>query len=219
MKIKILLYKPILAILSLSLAGCLVTRQEVRDTVKNEPLTPEQQSKINTDSKYQEVEELSRQLLGRVETLENSQHLLSADKNTVKTESAAEKKALQEKLSIYEESISKLEAQVASLNLKVEALQTDSAEKAKPASGKNTFEVATGEFEKKHWKDAISAFDKYRTTNPTGKHYGEATFKIGASFHELGMKTEAKSFYSEVIEKFPKSDWAKKSKIRLKTLK
>ena len=55
--------------------------------------------------------------------------------------------------------------------------------------------------------------------NPTGKRYAEASFKMGQSFQELGMKTEARSFYSEVLEKFPKSDWAKKANLHLKSLK
>jgi TolA-binding protein len=33
------------------------------------------------------------------------------------------------------------------------------------------------------------------------------------------MKGEAKSFYAEVVEKNPKSEWAKKAEQRLKTLK
>jgi len=200
------------------LSACLITRQEVRDNVKNEP-TPEQQQIINADVKYQEVEELSRQLLGRIEVLENSNRQLNAEKNNVRTEQANEKKALQEKLKIYEESITKLDAQIATLQAKVESLKSDNEAKSKPSSGKNTYEVATADFDKKRWKEAISSFDKYRTANPTGKYYGEATFKIGASFHELGMNSEAKAFYSEVIEKFPKSSWAKKSKQRLKALK
>jgi len=73
--------------------------------------------------------------------------------------------------------------------------------------------------QKKHWKEAIVAYEKYRSTNPTGKRYAEATYKIGASFHELGMKSEAKAFYAEVVEKFPKGEWAKKSNGRLKALK
>jgi TolA-binding protein len=35
----------------------------------------------------------------------------------------------------------------------------------------------------------------------------------------LGMKVEARAFYTEVAEKFPKSSWAKQAKQRLQALK
>jgi len=199
-------------------SGCLVTRDEVRETIKNEPLSPEQQSRINAENKYQDLEDQSRHMLGRIETLENSVNLLSADKNSSRTQEANEKKALHEKLKIYEESIAKLEAQQLSMSQRIEALQAASTKDTK-SSGKGSFEAGDGDFEKKHWKEAITSFDTYRSKYPTGKRYAEATYKIGVSFGELGMKSEAKTFFSEVVDKFPKSEWAKKAKLRLKALK
>lgn len=204
------------------ISGCLVTRQDVRNSVKSEPLTPEQQRRSSSEVRMQEVDEQMRQMNGRIEVLENSMNMLNADKSGSQIERDNERKVLTEKLKIYEETLTKLDQQYLLLSQKVEALQM--ALTAKPSgkaseTDKNSFEQAEDEFGKKKWKEAIVAFEKYRTLNPKGKKYGEATYKIGSSFNELGMKTEAKAFYSEVIEKFPKSDWAKKAQQRLKTMK
>ena len=71
----------------------------------------------------------------------------------------------------------------------------------------------------KKFKDAILAYQKYRDGNPKGRHYGEATFKMGVCFQEMGLKDEAKVFYEEVISKFPGSKDAKKAAVRAKQLK
>lgn len=205
--------------------GCLVTRQQVRETVKSEPLTAEQQRKSTEEVRYQEVDEQMRMLNGRVETLENSMNMLSADKSGSSVDRQNEKRALDEKLKIYEEAIAKLESQNLMLAQKVEAIQISLESKnAKPAKDskrdpKNSFDAAADDFANKQWKEAIVSFEKYRSMNPNGKKYAEATYKMAASFQELGLKTEAKAFYSEVVEKYPKSEWAQKAKQTLKSIK
>ncbi|MBK9294536.1 MAG: tetratricopeptide repeat protein [Oligoflexia bacterium] len=47
----------------------------------------------------------------------------------------------------------------------------------------------------------------------------EATYKIGLCFTELGLKKDAKEFYKDVIEKYPKTSWAKKAKYRISQIK
>ena len=210
--------------LMLSLSGCLVTRQEVRNATKPSSISQEQVAKADLATNYQEADERIRQLNGRIETLENNINILQADKSGLQTESQAEKKLLNEKLKIYEEAISKLEVQLLALSQKVEILQTQnkssSTGKANSNSAQlNSFDSAANEFSKKNWKESIVSFEKYRTLNPKGKRYGEATYKIGYSFQELGMTAESRAFYNEVIEKFPKTDWAQKARDRLKSLK
>ena len=84
---------------------------------------------------------------------------------------------------------------------------------------KDTYDIAKEFFEKKDWKQAILNFQKYRDDNPKGVKLADATYKIGVSFQELGMKDEAKTFYDEVQVKYPKSEEARRAKIRLKGLK
>jgi len=211
-------------------SGCLVTRNQVRESVRRDPVTPEQQQKANNEVRYQELDQQTRELMGRIETLENSVNLINADRSGARLEQANDKKYHDEKLKIYEEAITKLESQYLALAQKMEAMQlaqtqastkSVSANKEAKATGAglSTYDAAEADYSKKRWKEAIVGFEKYRSTNPKGKRYSEATYKIGAAFHELGMKAEARAFYSEVVEKFPKTDWAQKSSQRLKTLK
>jgi len=226
-----------LLLLTSALTGCLVTRQEVREgvagnsasPVRSTPLSTEQQRQTNIEVRSQEIDEQLRALTGRVETVENNVNIMNADKSGSKVEQQNEKKALRDKLAIYEEELGKLQTQQLAIAQQVEALRQgydalaassrESKSSNTKASSKGSFESAEGEYGKKRWKEAIVGFEKYRSANPNGRNYSQATFKIGASFHELGMKAEAKSFYSEVIEKYPKSEWAKKAQARLKTLK
>lgn len=213
-----------------TLSGCLVTRQEVRDSVKSEALTPEQQRRTDNEVRYQELEEQVRVTNGRIETLENTVNILNAAKTGTNMDQQNEKRSIQEKFKIFEEAITKLEAQNAYLQSRIDGLQAAQAASlasatvtAKSSSttgtSKSTFEMADANFAKKKWKEAIVSFEKYRSTYPSGKNYAEATYKIGFSFHELGMKTEAKAFYTEVADKFAKTEWAKKSQQKLRGLK
>jgi len=44
----------------------------------------------------------------------------------------------------------------------------------------------------------------------------EALYKIGMSFESLGMGEDAKGFYQELVEKYPKSPEAKKARKKVK---
>ena len=137
----------IMAVATLFTTGCLVTRQEVRNTVKSDPLTADQQKKANIEIRYQEQEELLRQMNGRIEVLENSMNILSADKSGAHIEHQSDKKALVERLKIYEETLSKLDAQQNILTQKIEALHASAApakssSKSSAEGSKNSFDQA-----------------------------------------------------------------------------
>ena len=77
---------------------------------------------------------------------------------------------------------------------------------------------ATQHFNNKKWEDAILAYEDYRKHNPKGAEYAEATLKIGMCFQNMSLKDDAKVFYKEVVEKFPKSKEASVAKSKLKKL-
>lgn len=223
-----LLKTAIVLMASVSLSACLATRQEIRQGVRSEPPSAEQQSQANNEVRYEELEEQMRKMLGRIETLENNLSQMNAEKTGGRSELISVKKSTDEKLKVFEDAMTKLEKEQLALDQKVEALKVAhaaaaeaAAKESKPTAGgaKKAFEAGEVEFQKKKYKEAIVSFQKYRDTNPTGKHYAEATYKIGVCFHDLGMKAEAKSFYSEVAEKYPHSEWAKKASGKLKSLK
>ncbi len=124
------------------------------------------------------------------------------------------------KIQILQEEIGKLNEQVATLNSEVSALKaSESNEKADRGTKKDYFEIADDHFSKKEWKKAIVSYQKFREANSKHKKFPEATYKIGICFQELGLKEEAKTFFDEVIAKYPNSAEAKKAKAHLKSLK
>jgi len=73
----------------------------------------------------------------------------------------------------------------------------------------------------KQHKKAIVEYSKFSEKFSRSPRAPEALYKIGLSFDALGMKEEAKGFYQELVEKYPKSPEAKKikkpKKVRKKT--
>ena len=104
-------------------------------------------------------------------------------------------------------------------NAAIVAQNTAAQAKAAADAKKSAYEVGQDFFDQKDWKKAILNFQKYRDESPRGKKVSDATYKMGVSFQELGMKDEAKTFFDELISKYPSSNEAKKAKIRLKALK
>jgi tol-pal system protein YbgF len=68
----------------------------------------------------------------------------------------------------------------------------------------------------KQYKAAIVDFSKFSDQFPKSKRIPTSLLKIAQSFDALGMATDAKSFYQELLERFPRSPEARKAKARLK---
>ncbi len=71
-------------------------------------------------------------------------------------------------------------------------------------------------FRLKQFKKAVVEYSKFPEKYTRSAHCPEALFKIGLSFDAMGMKEDAKGFYQELVEKFPKSILAKSARKRLK---
>jgi TolA-binding protein len=217
---------------SLLLTGCLQTRNDVRNSeqrqVMQEQVTTMQRANADTSGRFSDIEEQLRNLNGRVDVVENKQDNNSVGKDL---KSAQEQNVnLSKKVDILQESVTKLENMVFQLNAQVNALNAArsseaaavaaaQADKAAKQARKDGYEIGQESFSKKEWKQAILSYQKYRDESPKGPHFADATYKIGVSFQELGMKEESKTFFDEVVTKFPKSEEARRAKIRLKGLK
>lgn len=209
--------------------GCLKTRNEVSESrqVMQQQTTTMQRATADTGSRVNDLEEQIRYLTGRVEVTENKLGSGNAGVENALKSSQAQNADQNQKIQILQEALSKMENQVFQLTAEVQALKADQAgeraeksAKAAAASVKHDyFEEGQEFFTKKDWKKAILNFQKYRDESPKGKNFAEATYKIGVSFQELGMRDEARTFYDEVTGKYPKSDQARKAKTRLKSLK
>jgi TolA-binding protein len=183
-----------------------------------------QKTNADVSSRFEEAEDQIRFLNGRVEALENQISQTKQESEFVKKSSSETIQSQTQKMSIFQEALTKMELEQDKMRSEMQALksalQSDSAQVAMPAlPSKNTFETAEAFFAKKDFRQAILEYQKYREKFPKGKNVAVATYKMGICFQELGLKEDAKSFYEEVISKSPKSDEAKKSKIRLQKLK
>lgn len=211
------------------LTGCLKTRNDVRETEQRQVMQQQvvtlQRTNADATGRVADLEEQIRELNGRVDVVENKlgqshsgieSALRSSQQQSV--DNNAKIAALQEAMTTMEKQIYALNAEVNALRAEKAAAQAERSAK-QAAAKKNPFDAGQGFFEDKDWKQAILNFQKYRDENPKGPKFADATYKIGVSFQELGMKDEAKTFYDEVVSKFPKSDEARRAKIRLKGLK
>lgn len=208
--------------LSILISGCLMTRSQIREEDEKAQIqTQLQETKAQSTIQYADMEEQVRDYRGRLEVVENNLRLNRSAQMEERAAREKEKQAFEEKLRVYEEAIGKLEKEIQTLNQKINEKQSDSNSSSSKSSTKkkNNFETAEDHFNKKKWREAIVEYQNYRDKYPSGKSYADATYKIGVSFQELGMKSDAKAFYSEVVSKFPKSQTADKAKVRLKQIK
>lgn len=91
-------------------------------------------------------------------------------------------------------------------------LKRSKAPKAEAA----TFYRAESYFHLKQYKKAIVDYSQFTEKYNRSRHLPAALLKIGLSFEALTMKDDAKGFFQEVVDKFPKSAEAKKARAKLK---
>jgi len=213
-------------VVSMMIAGCLKTRSDVKDgetkQVMAQQVTTLQRTNADTANRIAELEQEIREMNGKVEVLENKlsrQNPESEKQMKTMNEQVGE---ANKKLAVYQEELVKQETIIKQLTQEVEALKSEanSAKAAeKEAEKKTPLQLADEHFKQNDWKKAIIQYQKYRDENPKGKKVAESTYRIAYAFSELGMKDEAKTFYEEVITKFPASPEAKKAKAKIKTIK
>ncbi len=215
----------VVIMLSGLLSGCLVTRGEIRQAVAPVPPTNQQIQQANEVNQMDQIDSEIRHLRGRVGDLENSV-------NTMQTNHASDLSTLDSRVTtiegndkVYESELTKLDTEYMQLQQEIEALRTsyDKLSKQRRFEPRrpnlNVIVEARQSFAEKKWQQAIVEFQKYRQIYPHGLHYAEATYKIGFSFSKLGMKSDAKTFYAEVAQKYPKTLWGKRAAEKLKALK
>lgn len=220
----------------LVLVGCIKTREQLRaehtDTTLPKQTAQQQVEQARevkekappTGYRFEEIDEQLRQLNGRVENLENQIARTGATSTEAQEAELKLKQTQDLKLVAYEEALKKLESDVLTLSKEIEQLKAPPANVAAKKGGasatsRTAYEEGEELFTAKKWREAIVSYQKYRDSNPKGRNYADATYKMGVAFHELGMKDEARVFLEEVKEKFPNSKEAKKALTRMKTLK
>jgi len=211
---------------SVGLTGCLMTREQIRESASSgrkeerSQISEAQIKKAEQAAQIDGFEENMRSLRGRVEVLENNWNQISEKNQNQENANKASAEA-NAKLMAFEEALRTLETQIQALTAEVNQLKSKrtASSSAPIRENKGNYAGADEAFNKKDWKRAIVGFQKYRDMNPSGKWYADATYKIGVSFQELNMQSEAKSFFEEVIAKYPKGKLSQKAQYRLKQLK
>lgn len=226
-----------LSVLFIGLTGCLKTRTAVRESEQKQVIQQEvtklQRTNADVSSRFSDIEEDLRNLRGRVEVIEHKKDLGSQEAESAKKFAADQSIEANKKIILLQEGLSSLEKTVFQLNAEVNALRAEKAAlvaqntaaqaqaqaKAAAEAKKGPYELGQESFDQKDWKKAILNYQKYRDDNPNGKKFADATYKMGVAFQEIGMKDEAKTFFDELVSRFPNSNEARKAKIRLKGLK
>jgi TolA-binding protein len=217
-----------LLMLSLILTGCFQTRSEIAEKEDRQKLQQQvsqtQTSKAEQESKLQDLEATMRQMNGRLELIE---HRMNNDLESRQKETAGKEmtqKQIVDQMKVFQEELTRLDQKMNEIDSRkssggVAAAGGRNVKEKEKETDPESWVEAEQRFTQKDWKKAILSYQKYRDENGKGKNFAEATYKIGVSFQELGKRDEAKAFYEEVLEKFPKSKTASKAQYRLKTLK
>ena len=215
---------PLLAVVIFATVGCehmnFMTRADVKEAEQKkeiqEKVSTLQKTTADVNSRFADNESEMRQLNGRLEVLENRIGQGNLDKEKNKKEIEIHIVELNQKVALLQEELTKMDGE---LNLvKSARIEAPVANTRVESTKSNQFDVAEELFAKKEWKKAILNYQKFRDANPKNKKAPEAAYKIGVCFQELGMKDEAKTFFDDVISKYPNSPEARKSRTRTKKL-
>lgn len=208
-----------LTVMLTGLTGCLVTRNEAREVERRNQDQVVTMQKANADqsNRFNDLDADMRSLNGRIEVLENRMQQVQAQASSQQGMDAARGAELERRVTLLQEEIKRLTELLDATVLEVGALKAGAkAAVPEPTGKKGAFDIAEELFTKKEWRKAILAFQKFRDENPKSKRFPRATLRIGQAFQELGMKDDAKTFFEEVIAKYPSSDEAKQAKTLLK---
>lgn len=215
----------VLAIVAVAfLSSCLKTRSELGEGYQSQVYAKKQAENQSTEAtevvRVDEKDELIRTLNGRVESLENQ--ITQMHKQQRENTDAQKVQILQESVIKMEAQMAKLEAELAAAknaNPSAPAPESSDAQlvASKPtgsAKPRTSFDVAQDYFAKKDFKNAILEYQKFVDANGKSKSklVPEAKYKIGLSFESMGLKDEAQSFYEEVAAQHGNTEFGKKAK-------
>ena len=234
-----LVYLFTLALL-ISTTACLKTRSELENeksfnlrainAKKSPDFISQQQQRAQIDSRFYSIDRDFRELYGKIEIIEKQIFQLTSSVKETNQGSPVNS----EKIQTMEKQIATLEKALLSIDkklneltgeeLKKESKQKDTEDITEKANAtekglKDPLAKAEGFFDKGDFEEAIVQYDKYRKANPKGKEYPKATFKMGLCFQKLKMDEDAKAFYKELIQRYPKNSFAEKARKILKSIK
>jgi len=175
---------------------------------KNEAMATDQGKRVERDNQMRDLEtkiqELQASQAALIEALQKKEKDKEREREVPKTEPAGVfekgRNAFKEKK--YDEAIEGL------------------SQYLKFPKGKFTEEALflRGEsfYAKEQYKKAILDYSTLQEKYPKSKSLPKSLLKIAHSFESLGMNSDAKAFYQEILDKHPKAPEAKAAKAKLK---
>lgn len=238
-KIKILFLVTVFMTTFTLLSGCLKTRAQLKDEDSDAPESKSvpvanEVKEVKPQGQYvlDEIKSEITRLTGRIEDLEHSTKQGTPGPDAQKQEKRITE--LEQAQATMIETIKKLQATVPVAD-SVELFEkgrnqfqakdfTNAIEafseylKAQKAKFAEDAHFLRGEsyFQQKLYKKAILDFSKFPEKFMHSKKLPAALYKIGLAFEALGMKEDAKGFFQEIVDKYPKSSEAKKAKAKIK---
>lgn len=79
-----------------------------------------------------------------------------------------------------------------------------------------TYLIGEAHYAQKNYRSAIVDFSGFNEKFAKSRRVAASLYKIGQSFEALGMKDDAKPFYQELVERYPKSPEARAAKSKVK---
>ncbi|MES2802880.1 MAG: tetratricopeptide repeat protein [Bdellovibrionota bacterium] len=222
------------------LSSCLKTRSELGEGYQSQVYSKKQADNQKQTAnepaeivKVDEKDELIRTLNGRVESLENQ--ISQLQKANQENPDAQKIQLLQESLVKMEAQLAKLETETAiaktatptathanapasnSSDAKVPPVKGAPKANTQPGGKNAAFDTAQDFFAKKDFKNAILEYQKFVDANTKSKNklVPEAKYKIGLCFEAMGLKDEAQSFYEEVAAQHGATEFGKKAKAKV----
>jgi tol-pal system protein YbgF len=231
-----------LVVMTLNSTSCLKTRGQIRedsdDREVSKPIPVQAATEVQPQGQYvlDEIKAEFTRLEGKVEDLEREQKNASG-----KATSSEDLKRLDARLTQLEQNVASIQESMK--KLQESSSLADPGELFKKAQSQfndgdyeaaaetwglylkapkatkledATFMRGESYYKLKQYKKAIVEYSKFPEKYTRSKKMPEALYKIGQSFEALGMKEDAKGFYQELVEKFPKSPEAKRIRKKVK---
>lgn len=236
---------PLLLVPLLALSGCLKSRVNLReesDSPHSPQTMPAQVQEVEPKGQYviDELRSEITRLTGKIDELERNQSQAAQKENGIQSEAT---KKLEKRIVELETAQAELIEQLKKVQNTAAQAQADPSElldKGKQQLGSGDLEAAVESFssylkaprikqaeeatflrgealyELKQYNRAIADFAQFPEKFTRSTRMPQALYKIGLSFLALQNKTDARAFFTELIEKFPKSPEAKKARSKLK---
>ena len=197
------------------LSSCLLTHKEIEEELELGHSDKEETVDSPTEGRENQKEEHKKTITTHEVSVVEKISQIEVSIRELRGQVEKRDKVQEDRLAELEKGLLSL---IQTLDLRVATLAEEVKNKKRQKNSVSTdnpdkfFKEAEKLFKEEKWKAAIINYEKYREKNKKGQFYRKSTFQIGLCFQKLSMSKEAKVFFREILESFPKSAEAKEAK-------